>query len=71
MFLSINSLRVSLAATVALLSIASDAAAQSQTYQLQLSPQDTSLNINAVNYSAQPLLTAYTGPITRSPTPFS
>jgi hypothetical protein len=30
--------------------------------QLQLSPQDTSLNINATNYSAQPLLTAYTWP---------
>jgi hypothetical protein len=30
--------------------------------QLSLSPQDTSLNINATNYSADPVLTTYTWP---------
>jgi hypothetical protein len=53
---------VSLAALVALASLAGETAAQPPTYQLQLSPQDTSLNIDATNYSAQPLLTAYTWP---------
>src|ERR1700681_1894484 len=64
MFLGIRSLRgfVSLAAAVAFVSFASDVAAQSPTYQLQLSPQDTSLNLNATNYSAQTLWTAYTWP---------
>src|SRR6202163_2320455 len=64
MFLGIRSLSgfVSLAAAVAVVSFTSDTAAQSPTYQLQLSPQDTSLNINATNYSAQTLLTTYTWP---------
>jgi hypothetical protein len=50
---------------VAVVSFASDAAPQSPTYQLKLSPQDTSLNLDATNYSAQSLLTAYTWPDNR------
>jgi hypothetical protein len=66
MYTSIRSLRgfVSLAAIVAVVSLANDApgVAQAPTSQLQVTPQDTSLNLNATNYSAQPLLTAYTWP---------
>jgi hypothetical protein len=64
MFLHLRSPRylVPLAATIALVSLAGDAAAQLPTYQLQLAPQDTSLNINATNYSAQTMLTTYTWP---------
>jgi hypothetical protein len=64
MFAGIRSLRgrVSLGAFVALVSLAHNAAAQSGTYVLQLAPQDTSLNIDTVNYSAQPQLMAYTWP---------
>ena len=64
MFTGIRSLRgvVSLAIAVTFVALTNHAAGQAQTFQLQLSPQDTSLNINASNYSAQPLLTAYTWP---------
>src|SRR6478609_9401654 len=36
--------------------------AQSATQQLQLSPQDTTLNLNATNYSSNGLLMAFTWP---------
>src|SRR6478609_7276195 len=64
MVAGIRSLRgfVSLAAAVAFVSLTSHVIGQTQTFQLQLSPEDTSLNINSANYSAQPLLTAYTWP---------
>ena len=67
MFTGIRSLRgvVSLAAVVAVVSLASDVPAQAPTYQLQLSPEDTSLNIDTASYSARPLLTAYTWPDNR------
>ena len=59
MFTGIRSLRgvVSLAAFVAVVSLASDVPAQAPTYQLQLSPEDTSLNIDTASYSARPVLT--------------
>jgi len=67
MFTGIRSLRgvVSLAAVVAVVSLASDVPAQAPTYLLQLSPEDTSLNIDTASHSARPLLTAYTWPDNR------
>jgi hypothetical protein len=62
MFASTRSLRGFVSLAAVLVSLAGNAGAQTPTYQLQLSPQDTSLNVDAANYSAQPLLTAYTWP---------
>ena len=64
MFAGTRSLRslLALAVTVALVSRTGTATAQAPTFQLQLSPQDTSINIDAISHSAQTLLTAYTWP---------
>ncbi len=43
----------------------SAATAQSTTYRLQVSPQDTYLNIDAANYSSDPQLRTYTWPDNR------